>query len=43
MMEWFVKAFIKASLTWFGLGVTLGMLMAVRPEWGGVSTPPRPK
>ncbi len=33
MMEWFVKAFIKASLTWFGLGVTLGMLMAVRPEW----------
>lgn len=33
MMEWFVKAFIKASLTWFGLGVTLGMLMAIRPEW----------
>ena len=33
MMEWFVKAFIKASLAWFGLGVTLGMLMAVRPEW----------
>ncbi|HEY0995049.1 MAG TPA: cbb3-type cytochrome c oxidase subunit I [Gemmatimonadaceae bacterium] len=33
MMEWFVKAFLKASLTWFGLGVTLGMLMAIRPEW----------
>lgn len=33
MMEWFVRAFLKASLTWFGLGVTLGMLMAIHPEW----------
>ena len=33
MMEWFVKAVLKASLTWFGLGVTLGMAMAIRPEW----------
>lgn len=33
MMEWFVKAFLKASLTWFGLGVTLGMLMALSPAW----------
>lgn len=30
-MEWFVRAFLKASLTWLGLGVTLGLLMAVRP------------
>lgn len=32
-MDWFVKAFIKASLAWFGLGVTLGVGMAVHPAW----------
>src|SRR5688572_13611784 len=32
-MEWFVKAFLKASLTWLGLGVTLGLAMAVHPAW----------
>ena len=32
-MDWFVKRFVKASLTWLGLGVTLGVAMAVRPEW----------
>jgi cbb3-type cytochrome oxidase subunit 1 len=32
-MEWFVRAFLRASLTWFGLGVTLGVGMAVRPAW----------
>jgi cbb3-type cytochrome oxidase subunit 1 len=32
-MEWFVRAFLKASLTWLGLGVTLGVAMAVHPAW----------
>lgn len=32
-MDWFVKAFIKASLTWLALGVTLGVAMAAHPVW----------
>jgi cbb3-type cytochrome oxidase subunit 1 len=32
-LEWFVRAFIKASLAWLGLGVTLGVAMAVQPAW----------
>jgi cbb3-type cytochrome oxidase subunit 1 len=32
-MDWFVKAFIKASVTWLGLGVTFGLAMAVHPAW----------
>ena len=28
MMDWFVKAFLKASLAWLGMGVTLGAAMA---------------
>ena len=32
-MEWFVRAFMKASLAWLGLGVTLGVAMAVHPAW----------
>ena len=32
-MEWFVKAFIKASLSWLALGVSLGVAMAVNPLW----------
>ncbi len=32
-MEWFVKAFVKASLVWLALGVTLGVAMAVHPAW----------
>jgi cbb3-type cytochrome oxidase subunit 1 len=32
-MEWFVKAFLKASLVWLALGVTLGVAMAAHPEW----------
>ena len=32
-MEWFVKAFLKASITWLGLGVTLGVAMAVHPQF----------
>ncbi len=31
-MDWFVKAFVKAALVWLGLGVTLGVIMAVHPE-----------
>ena len=30
-MEWFVKAFLKASVAWLALGVTLGVVMAARP------------
>jgi cbb3-type cytochrome oxidase subunit 1 len=32
-MEWFVKAFIRASLAWFALGVLLGIAMAIHPPW----------
>ena len=32
-MEWFVKAFVKASLAWLALGVTLGVAMAAAPGW----------
>lgn len=32
-MEWFSKAFLKSSLVWLGLGVTLGVAMAVHPAW----------
>jgi cbb3-type cytochrome oxidase subunit 1 len=32
-MDWFVKRFIKASLTWLGLGVTAGLTMAIHPAW----------
>jgi cbb3-type cytochrome oxidase subunit 1 len=32
-MDWFVKAFLKASLAWLGAGVSLGVAMAVHPAW----------
>lgn len=32
-MEWFVRAFLKASLVWLALGVTLGVAMAAHPLW----------
>ena len=32
-MEWFVKAFIKASLGWLALAVSLGVAMGVHPAW----------
>jgi len=32
-MEWFVKAFLKASLAWLTLGVSLGVGMAAHPAW----------
>jgi cbb3-type cytochrome oxidase subunit 1 len=31
MMEWFVRAFIKASVVWLAVGVTLGVGMAIHP------------
>jgi hypothetical protein len=32
-MEWFVKAFLKSSLAWLALGVTLGAAMGAHPAW----------
>ena len=32
-MEPHVKGFLKASLAWLTLGVTLGVAMAVHPLW----------
>jgi cbb3-type cytochrome oxidase subunit 1 len=32
-MEWFIKAFIRASLVWFTLGIALGLAMAAYPLW----------
>lgn len=32
-MEWFVKAFIRASLAWFSAGIALGLAMAAYPPW----------
>lgn len=32
-MDWFVRAFIKSSVTWLALGVTLGVAIAVQPAW----------
>jgi cbb3-type cytochrome oxidase subunit 1 len=32
-MDWFVKAFLKSSVTWLALGVTLGVAMGVKPAW----------
>ncbi len=32
-MDWFVKAFVKASVAWLAVGVILGMSMAIVPAW----------
>jgi cytochrome c oxidase cbb3-type subunit 1 len=32
-MEWFIKAFIRASLLWFAGGILLGLGMAIEPGW----------
>ena len=32
-MTWFVKAFLKASLSWLALGVSVGVAMAAHPVW----------
>ena len=37
-MDWFVKAFLKASISWLGLGVTLGIAMVVHPAWTAYRT-----
>jgi cbb3-type cytochrome oxidase subunit 1 len=37
-MDWFSRAFIKASVTWLALGVTLGVAMAAMPNLGAYRT-----
>lgn len=32
-MEWFIKAFIRASLAWFTLGLLLGIAISAYPPW----------
>lgn len=32
-MDWFVKAFLKASVVWLTAGVTAGVAMAAHPAW----------
>jgi cbb3-type cytochrome oxidase subunit 1 len=32
-MEWFVRAFLKASVSWLAVGVTLGVAMIAYPSW----------
>lgn len=32
-MEWFIKAFIRASLLWFAAGIFLGVAIAIHPAW----------
>ena len=32
-MDWFIKAFIRASLLWFAGGIALGVALAVHPAW----------
>ena len=32
-MDWFVRAFVKASVAWLALGATLGVAMAAYPAW----------
>jgi len=32
-VDWFVKAFIRASLAWFALGIMLGLAIAAYPPW----------
>jgi cbb3-type cytochrome oxidase subunit 1 len=32
-MEWYIKAFIRASLLWFAAGILLGLGMAIEPSW----------
>ena len=32
-MDWFIKAFIRASLLWFAAGIVLGVGMALEPAW----------
>ena len=37
-MDWFAKAFLKTGISWLGLGVTLGLAMAMHPPWAAFRT-----
>lgn len=32
-MDWYAKAFIRASLIWFVAGISLGLAIAIHPAW----------
>ena len=32
-MDWFARAFLKSSLAWLAMGVTIGVAMAAHPAW----------
>jgi cytochrome c oxidase cbb3-type subunit 1 len=32
-VDWFAKAFIRASLLWFAAGIAMGLAMAIHPAW----------
>ncbi len=32
-MDWFIKAFIRASLLWFAGGILFGLAIAIEPRW----------
>lgn len=32
-MDWYAKAFIRASLLWFVAGISMGLAMAIHPAW----------
>jgi len=32
-MDWFIKAFIRASLLWFAGGIALGVGIVIHPAW----------
>jgi cbb3-type cytochrome oxidase subunit 1 len=32
-MEWYVRWFVRSSVSWLALGITLGLCMAVHPQW----------
>lgn len=38
-MEPFVRNFVRASLVWLGVGVLLGLAMALAPGWAGAYRP----
>ena len=37
-MDWFAKSFVKASVIWLSLGVSLGVAMAAHPVWASYRT-----
>lgn len=32
-MDWYIRAFIRASLVWFTIGVLFGLAIAFQPSW----------